>query len=193
MANVDRPNGFRPHKTLTGEGWNGSFTKMYSSDDLFLGDAVKRAGAGTGGYLDCDRATGTTNGVTLGVVVGWEPNPTNLGALYHIGSATTYAVYVCTDPNMTYLIQGDGAGTVATEADVGLNFDIIVGAGSTDSGLSNFEVDESSAATTIDTPLHCVGLSTDPTNEQGVLNQEFIVMFNMHEFRGALLGQVTGV
>lgn len=193
MANVDRPNGLRPYRNLSGDNWNGSFIKFYSSDNLFMGDVVKMASAGTGGYQDCDRQTGTTDVPSIGVVVGWEADPTNLENLYHVGSATTFAVHICTDPDMVYLAQGDGAGTVATEASVGLNFDLVIGAGDTTTGLSNMEVDESSGATAILTPLHCVGLSTDPSNEQGVANQEFLVILNMHDYRGALLGTTTGV
>lgn len=198
MANVDKPTGLSPYKTLTGENWNGSFVKKYSGANLFMGDVVITAATGVvngnGGYGTVARATSVAATVALGVVVGWEFNTSNLENLYHAASTNTYAVYICVDPDMTFVVQGDGDGTVATVADSAKNFDYIIAGGSTVTGLSNFELDEDSAATTLDTPLHCVGLLDDPSNEVGAAYQRYIVMLNMHEYGGSgQNGRATGI
>ena len=104
-------------------------------------------------------------------------------------------MYICTDPEVLYLIQGDGVGTInITDADIGLNVDFatIVG-GDTDTGASNFEVDESTTgATAVATPLHLVGIHDAPDNEVGVANQTMVVKLNMHAY-GVLGGMTTGV
>lgn len=197
MANVDRPNGLRPKRMTSGEPYNGGFTKMYCAADLFLGDPVFGATGGTasndGAYQKVARTTSATAGVILGVVVGWEIDPDALSNLYHVGSATR-AVYVATDPNIVYEIQGDGAGSDAiTEADVGLNADLVIAAGDTATGASNIELDESTTgATDVDTPLHIVGLTATPDNDIAAINKKVLVRLNMHAY-GVLGGMTTGI
>lgn len=180
MANVDRPNGFRPVGTLSGSPWTSQVVKCISdADDLFLGDIVIKNAAASGGFMGVDRSTNGTTDIPLGVVVGWEPNPSALDRKYHAAS-TTYGVYVCIDPTVVLEAQCDGAGTVATAAEVGLNFDYTTTAGSTTSGASNMEVDSDSSATTAATPLKLIAFSSAPDNEIGSANQKMRVIFNMH-------------
>jgi hypothetical protein len=185
MANIDRPNGFRPVGTLSGANWNGSFRKFYADENLFMGDIVEKAATGIGNndgaYPSVDRLDSATADIAVGVVVGWEVNPDNLGNLYHASSGT-YAVYVCVDPMVIFEGQGDGAGTILAALDVGLNTDVVIGAGSTTTGASNMEVDEDTTATvaTAATPLHIVGIVDRPDNEIGVANQKILVRLNMH-------------
>lgn len=189
MANADSPNGFKPVGTLSGSPWQGAIRKCYSdADNLFMGDIVIKnaagtAGYGTGGaYVAVDRSTNGATDIPLGVVVGWEPNPSSLSALYHTAS-TQYAVYVCTSPDVILEAQGDGAGTVAVAADVGLNYDYVIAAGSTTTGLSNMEIDSSSGVTTAATPLKLLGIVDSPDNTAGAANQRMLVMFNMHAYK----------
>src|SRR3990170_6080238 len=140
MANVDRPNGFRPVRYLNGAPYNGAFVRMYSpTDNLFIGDFVEPTATGLavrdGGYQEVGRAE--TGDPIVGVVVGFEPNPTALGNLYHAASAV-YAVYVA--PIAGLVLEGQTDGTGLAAADVGLNVDFVVAAGSTTTGASNFEV-----------------------------------------------------
>ena len=186
MANVDRPNGFKVVGSLSGV-QNGMVQPCISdADNLFIGDIVIKNAAGTavndGAYMAVDRSTNGATDIPVGVVVGFQPNPTALGNLYHAAS-TSYFVYVNTDPNVIIEGQGDGAGTVVVAADVGLNIDYITTAGSTTSGASNMEVDSSSGATTAATPLKIIGLVDTPDNAVGVANQKFKLIFNMHAFK----------
>ena len=197
MANVDRPNGFRPVGTLSGSPWQGSVRLCSADADLFRGDIVTLGATGAvvgatgGGYMDADRATSTTATIALGVVVGWSPDPNNLAALYYDASSqgANGGVYVCTAPDVILEAQGDGDGTVAVVADIGENFDLVLGAGSTTTGVSNMEVDSSSGVTTADTPLKLIGFVDAPDNEVGVANQKMLVTLNMHVF-GTGVGNV---
>ena len=197
MANVDRPNGLRPVRMTSGQAYHGGMTKMYAGENLFMGDPVFGATGGTasndGAYQKVTRTTSATAGVVLGVVVGWEPDPDNLGRLFH-ASSTTIPVYVATDPQIVWEIQGDGAGSDAiTEADVGLNADFAIAAGSTSTGASNIELDESTTgATAIGTPLHIVGLSATPDNDIASVNKKILVRLNMHAY-GDVGGTTTGI
>ena len=200
MANVDRPNGFRPVGTISGAPWQGAITKCYSdADNLFMGDVVIKNTAAQadpksgGGYLAVDRATSTTATIALGVVVGWEPNPTALGNLYHTAS-TTYAVYVCTAPDAIYRVQGDGAGTLADATSVGLNTDLVIAAGSTTTGASNMEIDEDTTAfaTTADTPVKVIGVVNEPNNTAGTANCDWLVIFNKHSLKSDT-GETAGL
>ena len=197
MANVDRPNGLRPVRMTSGQAYHGGMTKMYAGENLFMGDPVFGATGGTasndGAYQKVTRTTSATAGVVLGVVVGWEPDPDNLGRLFH-ASSTTIPVYVATDPQIVWEIQGDGAGSDAiTEADVGLNADFAIAAGSTSTGASNIELDESTTgATAIDSPLHIVGLSATPDNDIASVKKNILVRLNMHAY-GDVGGTTTGI
>ena len=197
MANVVRPIGLRPVRMTSGQAFHGGMTKMYAGENLFMGDPVFGATGGTasndGAYQKVTRTTSATAGVVLGVVVGWEPDPDNLGRLFH-ASSTTIPVYVATDPQIVWEIQGDGAGSDAiTEADVGLNADFAIAAGSTSTGASNIELDESTTgATAIDSPLHIVGLSATPDNDIASVNKKILVRLNMHAY-GDVGGTTTGI
>lgn len=197
MANVDRPNGLRPVRMTSGQAFHGGMTKMYAGANLFMGDPVFGATGGTasnsGAYQKVARSTSDTAGVVLGVVVGWEPDPDKLDRLFH-ASSTSLAVYVATDPEIIWEIQGDGVGTdVITEADVGLNADFAISAGSTTSGASNVELDESTTGeTAVATPLHIVGLVDSPDNDIALVNKKILVRLNMHAY-GVLGGMTTGI
>ena len=183
MANVDRPNGFRPVGSLSGSDWSAKVIKCISdANNLFIGDIVIKNAAASGGWSGVDRSANGATDVPFGVVVGFEPNPSSLGNNYHTAS-TTYGVYVCIDPMVVMEAQCDGVGTVATATDVGFNYDYTVTAGTTTSGASNMEVDSSSGVTTAATPLKLIGFAQKPNNEIGVANQKMLVTFNMHVFK----------
>jgi hypothetical protein len=198
MANVDRPNGFRPYKTLAGDNWNGSFVKCYAAADCFMGDAVimETTGVDNGGagYQTVVRAPNLATAIVYGVVVGWEPNPSNLDKLYHVGSASTYAVYVCIDPDMTYLVQDDGEGTHAlSHLDVGSNIDGVVAAGSTSTGLSNMEVDASVTGITGVAQMHLVSIPPLVGNVIATAYCDYQILFDISTYHNGGAIRVTGV
>lgn len=187
MANSDKPNGLRPVKLLGGSPYNGAYTKFYTDTDAFLGDIMIQDAAGvTGGsdgaYQGATRATSATATIAIGVVVGWEIDPDNLTRTYHVGSSTL-AVYIATDPNIIYECQDNGAATLIAAADVGLNYDLIIGSGNTTTGLSNMEVDSGTAgATTANTPVKLVGIVDRADNEIGLANAKLLVKLNTHAY-----------
>lgn len=185
MANVDRPNGFRVVGHVNGSPWNGQFQRMYSpNDNLFMGDLVEDDGAGVavgdGAYQSVGRAEASD--AVLGVVVGWEPDPAALDRLYHKASASTHAVFVCTDPSVVLEAQTNDDGLAVT--DVGLNVDFVVAAGSTTTGASNMEVDGTTEATTATLPLKLIGMVDTPDNEVGTTNMKVRVLINNHLYKG---------
>jgi hypothetical protein len=181
MANIDAPNGFRVVGTLSGAPWTASVRKMFSvNDNLFMGDIVEKddATSATGKYMCVDRAE--ADDIPVGVVVGWEPNPDALGRLYHAAS-TTIGVYVCVDPMVVLEAQVPASGLAVT--DIGLNVDFVVAAGSTSTGLSNMEIDDSTEATTADEPLKIICAVDRADNDLSSANARWLVMFNQHAFK----------
>lgn len=185
--NADRPNGLRPVRLLGGSPYSGAYTKFYTDTDAFRGDIVIQDAAGvTGGsdgaYQGCTRATSATATLAVGVVIGWDADPDNLTRPYHAGSSTL-AVYIATDPNIIYMCQDNGAATLVTAADVGFNYDFIVGSGDTTTGLSNMELDSgTTGATTADTPLKLVGIVDVADNVIGLANAKLLVTLNTHVY-----------
>ena len=184
MANVDRPNGFRPVGHLSGGGYTGRVRKYYSVNDaLFLGDLVEKEATGTasgsGGYAGVDRMDTGTGDILVGCVVGWEINPDSLNAMHHAASATL-AVYINDDPMTIY--EGQCDGTLAV-TDIGLNADVTLGAGSTTTGASGMEIAASGAATTIATPLKIMGLVEREDNDVASANANWLVMLNLHAYK----------
>jgi len=184
MANVDRPNGFRPVGHLSGGAFTGRIRKYYSiNDNLFLGDLVEKEATGTasgsGGYAGVDRMDTGTGDILVGCVVGWEINPDSLNAMHHAASATL-AVYINDDPMTIY--EGQCDGTLAV-TDIGLNADVTLGAGSTTTGASGMEIAASGAATTIATPLKIMGLVERADNDVSSANARWLVMLNMHAYK----------
>jgi len=184
MANVDRPNGFRPVGHLSGGAFTGRTRKYYSvNDNLFLGDIVEKEATGTasgsGGYPGVDRFDSATADIAVGVVVGWEINPDSLTALHHAAS-TSLAVYINDDPMTIY--EGQCDGTLAV-TDIGLNADVTIGSGSTTTGASNMEIAASGAATTQATPLKIMGLVEREDNDVASANANWLVMLNLHAYK----------
>src|SRR5512137_2452460 len=102
---ADSPNGFTPVRHLNGSPWNGnvSYYLVPSGDStaIYVGDLVKHGGtSGAAGLvvngMDMEgvptiaREVASTSGVnTLGVVVGFLPDPTSLQTKYRtLNSAT---------------------------------------------------------------------------------------------------------
>ena len=169
MANVDRPNGFRPVKTLSGAPLASVIRTVGVTDgaDLFIGDVLEL----TSGLANV-AATDQTN--YLGVAVGFGMvdadgiplgpfNPDDLGKRYYDDSASTHTdwvVYYAPANDCIFEAQFDEvpADTVA----IGQGYDLAPGAGgSTTTGLSSFELD----GTTGDTDCVTVEIPKYPDND----------------------------
>lgn len=156
MANSDTPFGFKPVKHLNGNPWNGKTNVYYipatDATATFRGDAVKSAGSATADGLYPTVAQAAATETIRGVVIGFSDTPyinvnqDNLLENYRAASVARYA-FVVDDPDVIFEIQEDSVGNSITAAMVGLSTDIVVGSGSTTTGLSAMELDSSDTAT----------------------------------------------
>ena len=150
MANLDRPDGFRPVRYLSGAVWNGQVSKYVvtaaHATAVFLGDIVElTGGVGTDvgkEYRAIQTLTVTDNGTPAGVVVAFEENPDNLnitGLFRPTGAQTRDRIaYVVDDPNVLFEAQVPDTGLPATA--IGLNVGSTLTAGSTATGRSAHEL-----------------------------------------------------
>lgn len=194
MANVDRPNGLRPVGTGLGAPWNGK-VNMYvveSANDtaIFVGDLVKLTGtaadAGETSFgLDLEGMAeiiqSAAGNKSVGVVVGFMPNPDNL-MQKHCPSETRRVALVSDDPNTVYEIQEVSGGTALTSVAVGLNADVVVAAGNTTTGNSGMELDNATEAVTAGLNLTILGLRKRVDNAIGE-HAKWLVRINDHEFQ----------
>lgn len=191
MANVDRPTGFRPVKHRNGSPYNGQMTLMYSpNDNLFLGDLVEAETTGVrrndGIYRTVDRLDAAGD-VIVGVVVGWEANPSALENLYHAASSTL-AVYIADARDLIMECQSDDATMVL--GDVGLNISPTVTGGSTTTGASNMEINGDTADTTNTLTLRIEAAVDRPDNDttDSTANQRWYVSVNSSSHANLIAG-----
>lgn len=187
MANVDAAAGLVPVRYASGAPYNGACNRYFvpASDgtDLFVGDPVIIAGgADADGVPTVTRATAGSAGRITGVVVGIV-NDANNEVRYRAASTACY-VLVADDPNLLFEIQDDSVGGNLAAADIGLNADLVSGTGSTVTGLSGFELDTSTKATTATLQLRIEGLVQRPDVEVGA-NTKVLVRINLPTQTGA--------
>jgi hypothetical protein len=189
MANTDTPFGFKPVKHLNGSPWNGKANVYYipSTDNtaVFVGDAVKGAGAAdtTGKYPTVTQAT--AGAAVIGVVIGFGDNPYTMthpdspNRSYRPAATAMYA-FVVDDPQVIFEVQEDSDANSITAAMVGLSTNFVVGSGSTTTGRSAMELDSSDTAT--DTAGNCriLRLANREDNELGNY-AKWEVLFGEHE------------
>jgi len=184
MANLDKPFGARLVRTLSGSAHNAQ-VRRYSvpaSDGtaLFVGDFVKSDGsADADGVPGCIQAA--AGNTVVGVVVGFEPVPTNLETMHRLASTLRYAL-VCDDPYAVFWIKEDSTSNNLAATEIGLNTDFVVAVvGSSTSGLSGMELDSSGTGTGT-ANLRILGLAQIPGNEIGA-DAIYEVMINEHEHK----------
>jgi hypothetical protein len=155
MANVDRPNGFRPIKTLSGAPWTGLIRTAGVADgaDIFIGDPVNLE---TG--LCAPVATNDAD--IVGVAVGFGKknamsqefngpyNADNLGKRYYDDSESTHTDWVCYYVPVDDVIFEAQTATALTLV-VGGTADISPGTGSTTTGISAGEITTNSSSSQI--------------------------------------------
>lgn len=152
MANKDQIVGFRPH------GKARSASSYTTSAVVYPGDAVQMDNAG----LVAPAAASST---ILGVALSY--------------AASGGTCLVCDDPDQVYVVQADD-GTVATQAAVGLNYNITVGTASTLYKRSAMELDASTGATDSTLPLRLLGVQRNVDNALGA-NVDLIVRINKQQ------------
>lgn len=190
MPNANTPFGLRPVRHRNGAPYNGAATRYFvpaaDSTALFIGDPVIIAGsADADGVGTVTRATAAGGAFLLGAVVSVEPD-TRDSPTYRVASTARY-VYVADNPDLVFEIQEDAVGGALAAVDVGLNADLVAGTGSAITGLSAFQLDTSTKATTPTLQLRILGFVQRVDNEIGA-NAKVLASINLHA-----LNNTTGI
>ncbi len=174
MANVDNPHGLRPLcRTLSG-GMPAiqKFTKDASEGTaIFINDAINREADGN------IEAASASPGTTLysGVSLQW-------------GAASTLSTHLCdVSPDSVFEAQDNKDTDGFDDADMGLNANIELNAGSSTKKISGHEIDESTLQTTNTLDLHLLALLNVPDNAAGGWSRVEVI-FNKHRMNPAVAG-----
>lgn len=191
MANVDSPFGFRPVRYVSGAPYNGA-TNPYStasgdSTALFIGDPVKLAGTSQtiNGVVYADVTRAATTDTVIGVVGSVQPATAD--SLKYRAGSTVRIVNVIDDPAVLFEIQEVSGGTPLAAADIGLNAPFVVGSGSTVTGYSGVELNNSGEATTAGLDCEIVGSKNSGDNAIGE-HCKWVVRLNNHRRANATAG-----
>lgn len=167
MANVDRPNGLRPVKTLSGAPWNSLIRAIGVADgaDIFIGDALNLASG-----LAAPGATNDAN--FLGVAVGFGKkvngvpvgpyDPDRLATRFYDDSASTHTDYVVYYVPADDVIFEAQTATALTKVP-GDTCDLLATAGNQTTGISAHELNTSTNAdfTVVEVPSMVDNTSTE--------------------------------
>lgn len=182
MANVDRPNGFRPVKTLSGAPVTSLIRTIGVADgaDVFVGDALNLASG-------LAAVAATNDAAILGVAVGFGKkdaqsqlvpgpyNPTNLGKVFYDDSESTHTDWVVYYVPADDVIFEAQTATALTKVP-GDTVDLLATAGDTTTGRSRHEITTSSNAdfTVVEVPSY-------PDNDQTAVWGRYHVMVTRAE------------
>lgn len=191
MANKDAAFGLRPARMMNGSAFMGQQNRYRiannASSAIFQGDLVETLTAGTIGV----KAAGETDAV-LGVFNGCRYTDPTSGketfSNHYPGSiaADDIEAFVIDAPDVVYEIQADDTFPVT---DLFGNFDIVVGTGDTNSGMSRTELDVTTGAVTTTLPLKAIDISQDPENsDTSSANTNVMVVINNHLLSGGTAG-----
>jgi len=192
MANPTGAFGLRPVRHLNGSPYNGAVQKCYVSASyataLFIGDPVLWSPTlaekdSTGRYPTINASAGTAGTLIRGVVVGFEPDPDNLSRLYIPASTGGYAYVAMASDDLVFAIRGDGGGTPSAVFPGQNAVMIATAAGSTNTGLSGFHLDEGTTTapnTTQNFTLHILGIQDKEDNTLAD-NAVYEVLINTNE------------
>lgn len=186
MANVDKAFGMRPLGNLSASGSQKQFGYEIADNQtgaIYQGDLVTIYD----GYLVAfdpsahTAAVGVFNGCNYIDPTTGKPTWKN----YYPGSVNItqgkIIADVLDDPNQLFIIQNDGTSAVAN---YGKNADVVMGTGSTTTGVSGMELDTSTIANTAALNVKIVGLWDVPNNAVGA-NAVVVVKINEHLYGSA--------
>jgi hypothetical protein len=193
MANPDIVRGLVPVGYVGGAPYNGAF-REYSvaagnGTAIYVGDPVTAAGVGTAqtinGKVMLDVVQAATGDIITGVVVGVKPDTAT--SLPYRAASTQRVLYVADDPDLLFEIQEVSGGTALTANDLGLNANFVVGSGSTVTGYSGVELNNSGEANTNTLDLKLIGFKNAPDNAIGE-HAKWLVRINRHRYVNQLAG-----
>lgn len=193
--------GFRPVKHLTGAPYNGQLNRYMISvsdtqvtnvgDLVVLSDNAALVDGDQGVYPAVERAGSGTSAAIVGVVVGFEPDYSNLNTGNYRAASTRRVALVADSPDLIFAAPQDAVGGVVAAASVGLNVAVNLGtAGSTAPWASGMSVDSSTVATTNTLPLTIVGVTSSPDQDVTSTSRpaELLVKINTHQFANGATG-----
>ena len=186
MANVDKAFGMRPLGNLSASGSQKQFGYEIADNQagaIYQGDLVTIYD----GYLV--QFNPATHSAAVGVFNGCNSIDPTTGKPtwknYYPGSVNItqgkIIADVLDDPNQLFIIQNDGTSAVAN---YGKNADVVMGTGSTTTGVSGMELDTSTIANTAALNVKIVGLWDVPNNAVGA-NAVVVVKINEHLYGSA--------
>lgn len=170
MANADAPFGLRPVSTLTGGSWEGKVetVAILAADGTatFVGDPVKLTGTASADGKYPSVAQCAAGDPIDYVIVGFEPDFANESFIPNYRTASTLRLAKAVPvPGIIFEIQEDSVGGSIAITAVGEFCDLIIGAGSTTTGISGVELDSSNAGT--GDGVRLLGISQNADNELG--------------------------
>jgi len=196
MANPDTPYGLQPCNRNGGvydATANVYFIPSTDGTAVAVGDPVTLAGsADADGIPTIKRLTAgapsaSAANIPVGIVVGFKVNPANLEIPnYRAASTSAYAI-VADDPALFFTVQEDSVGGDLAATNVGQRINFIMGTPSATTGLSNVEIDSSTAAAAVDLQAQIIRLLPTPNNVIGT-NAKWICKFNSHLYNPATVG-----
>lgn len=169
MANVSRPNGFRPIRHLNGSPFNGQGVRVcYLAADntaAAVGDLVDITGAADAEGVPVVTRLTAASGPVYGAIIGFEPDPTNLGNSGWKPASTLRYAYVALANDTVFEAQYNGTFTWA--ATPGLNADVTLSSATANggAGLSNMQIDGATAAVGATLAFRILGAVRRPDND----------------------------
>jgi hypothetical protein len=129
---------------------------------------------------------GVATDAAVGVVVGFEVDPTSLDTPQYRRASTKRIALVADDPNVLLVAQEDGDSDPLETTDMGQNVTFIVGSGSTVTGASGMQLDSTTHATTATLPFKLMEFVATPDNENalatgGQAYSRWVVKWNNHQ------------
>lgn len=189
MANVDGKYGLALHEDNSQSNLITCIIPSGNATATFVGDAVKLLDADAakinGGPYAMAVAQCAATDPIYGVVMGFQQHTVasgmDLGRRHRPASTAMYVMIKPAHPLDVYRIQADDDTETLAASDIGCNADLVVGSGSTITGLSGMELDSNTTAATAGLQVRVVGFVDRPSNEIGVSKQDVLVTINQSQ------------
>jgi hypothetical protein len=185
MANGNVASGLKPVRMADSSAYAGCIDVFYLPSSVataaYVGDPVKLGGSADAGGIASVALCAAGDTIT-GVIVGFT-DAASMTLGYGAASTVRYPL-VCHGQDVLFEVQEDGVGGAIAAADIGLNADIIVAAGSSYTRKSGVMLDTSTKATTATLALRIKGLAQRPDNEMGTNAKVLVTLNNTTETPG---------
>ena len=191
--------GFQPVKHLNGSPYNGAVNRYTApaaeTGAINVGDLVILSDSSSGTkYPAVERASGTTAVVPVGVVVGFEPDYSNLNTGNYRPGSQLRTVLVADSPDIIFQAPQDGVGGVIGVASIGLNVALVAGSAATTAPFASaMTLDSSDVATTNTYPFRIMGIVDAPDNDETSTARPAAILVKINTHRNATGPGVAGV